>query len=281
MGADERSTQVAIHGGTVRPVRGPPRTDPRPRLELTDPNKAKMTGVLRGRHGKGRPHEQLNWALRYDPLLPFARASPGLVLDAGAGAAGLATYLPNLPIVALDLQFSASPRATLGGVRASVICLPFPDSAFSTTIACDLFEHLEPADRPSALRELLRVTQDVLVVAFPSGPSAMEDDRWLARRLGWLHRPLPDWLEEHLVLDHPVASAIASWCDPDVHIEITKNSNAVIHRWILLLELIPVLGGVIRRCSWQPKVHRMGCLLHLGRTYREIAVIRVPPRPFD
>jgi SAM-dependent methyltransferase len=225
--------------------------------------------------------EQLNWALRYDPLLAFAGDADGPVLDAGAGAAGLATYLPAHPIVAVDLEFDGHPLAALGGVRGSVLSLPFPNGAFSTVIASDLFEHLGPAARPPALRELLRVTRTVLVVGFPSGSPAMDDDRWLARRLGWLHRPLPGWLEEHLVLDHPVASDLASWCPPGFSVEVTKNSNRVFHRWTLLLELLPVVGRTMGRFAWQPKVHRLGRVLHRGRTYRELVVIRIPPRPLS
>lgn len=225
--------------------------------------------------GANRAPEHLNWALRYVPLLPVASAANGLVLDAGAGAAGLATYLPQLPTVAVDLKFSGPPRASLGGVCASVLRLPFPDKAFSTTIACDLFEHLDPEARPGALRELLRVTRTVAIVAFPSGTKAMGDDEWLARRLRWLRRPLPDWLVEHLALDHPVASDVSSWCDADAKLEISKNSNGVLHRWILLLELLPLVGRLMSRVSWQRSVRRLGSVLHLGRTYRDVVVIRL------
>lgn len=231
-----------------------------------------------GDHEDRPQREQLNWALRYDALLPYARDADGPVLDAGAGAAGLATYLQDHPIVAVDLRFEHHPRAALGGVRASVLGLPFPDGAFSTAIASDLFEHLDPSARPAALRELLRVTRTAVVVAFPSGPAAMQDDQWLARWLRRLHRPQPDWLEEHLGLVHPVASEFPSWCGTDVTFEIRKNSNRVLHRWTLLLELLPVVGGAMSRISWQPKVHRCGRLLHLGAAYREIVVMGVRPR---
>lgn len=107
----------------------------------------------------------------------------------------------------------------------------------------------------------------------------MEDDRWLARRLRWLRRPLPRWLQEHLVLNHPDAFELSSWCALDnVTVEISTNSNRVLHRWILLLELLPVVGRALNIFSWQPTVHRLGRLLHLGRTYREVVVIGMRPR---
>jgi len=218
----------------------------------------------------------LNWALRYDPLLPHAEHANGLVLDAGAGVAGLGTYLPDHPIVAVDLRFFGAPRAALGGVCASVLRLPFPDGSFSTTIASDLFEHLDPSVRHPALLELLRVTRDVVVVAFPSGSAAMDDDRWLARRLRLLHRTLPDWLQEHLALNHPVASDLVSWCPPGLAVGVSKNANRVLHRWVLLLELLPVVGPSMHRLAWQPKVHRLRGLPNRGRTYREVVEIRLP-----
>lgn len=52
-------------------------------------------------------------------------------------------------------------------LRASAAKLPFPDGSFDLVCSFDVLEHLRPEERLPAIREMLRVTRDGLLLAFP------------------------------------------------------------------------------------------------------------------
>ena len=113
------------------------------------------------------------------------------VLDAGCGVGGFVTYLSQRGYSATGLDkhdmFLAVARQK--GFRGSFVRgdlaspLPFRDRTFDTTICLDVLEHVE--DDVSAVRELVRVTRERLVIAVP------QEDKWMPK-YGLIFNPYRD-----------------------------------------------------------------------------------------
>ena len=101
------------------------------------------------------------------------------VLDAGCGVGGFVEYLNRRGFVATGIEkhemFLAEGRQKgFSGnyVRGDLSRpLPFRDGTFDTTICLDVLEHVE--DDVVAVRELVRVTRQRLVIAVP------QEDKWM------------------------------------------------------------------------------------------------------
>ncbi|MBK9472164.1 MAG: class I SAM-dependent methyltransferase [bacterium] len=90
---------------------------------------------------------------------------------------------------------------------------PQPDGAYDVVVAADVLEHVDPAERPFFLQELLRVARRRVVFSFPQ-PAAATHEAFLLTML-----PGHRWLEEHrdcglpdpVIVDAALAGAGASW----------------------------------------------------------------------
>lgn len=219
----------------------------------------------------------LNQALRYPPLLEelLAGAGRGPVLEVGAGSNGLARFVQDRVVIGVDLKFARAPHPRLAPVVGSAMSLPFADHAFDDVVSCDMLEHLPPAVRGAAVREMLRVSRRRLILAFPAGEPARRHDRWLDR---WLHRlrlPYPDWLEEHLEVEPPsveeIVGAVAGVGDV---VSIRGNVNAVVHRSVALAEQFPPIGFATSRAVTSLAPSTIVRWLTFGDAYRAIVVLR-------
>ncbi len=102
--------------------------------------------------------------------------SPARVLEAGLGegevSSRLAERWPAAPIMGIDLPdpelADEWTRAGLAGAFADITRLPFPDRSFDLVLAIEVLEHVE--DPHAALRELIRVSTDRLVLSVPREP---------------------------------------------------------------------------------------------------------------
>lgn len=137
------------------------------------------------------PDRVLRYMELHDVLDRFGRGGP--VLEMGSGPDGLRGRLPGTFVVTVDLH--TFPRLD---VRADGRRLPFRDGAFATTVCVDVLEHVPPALRAGLVKELRRVTSDLLVIGGPMGPAAEEADRRLEHWFRRTSRPVPDWLGEHV-----------------------------------------------------------------------------------
>jgi len=78
---------------------------------------------------------------------------------------------PEVEVTVLDrLEFEAE-----GYIKGDGRCLPFPDGAFDVVSAMDVLEHVPAGGRPAFLKEMVRVSSGLVIVA---GPRA--DDEVLA-----------------------------------------------------------------------------------------------------
>jgi SAM-dependent methyltransferase len=187
----------------------------------------------------------LNHLVRLAPVVELVREAGGReVLDAGSGSAGVAPWLGgDWEVTAVDTSFDdygaatgrrvAAHRAVVGDVRQ----LPFEDRSFDVAVAVDLLEHVPPADRPVALRELARVARRRVVVACPAGEAALAADRDLA---GALAVP-PAWLAEHLENGFPEIAEVAGELGRFGTLRTIPNEHAASHARLVRAELSPLL----------------------------------------
>ena len=132
----------------------------------------------------------------------MVRAESGSVsiLDVGSGSLGLAYFLRS-PTVAADLAFSQTDlvqfRPPVLAVRASAVQLPFRDASFDVTVSIDMLEHVPREDRARVIRELFRVSKDMLIIGFPFGTLSERFDRE-ALAVECQKGTAPPWREEHV-----------------------------------------------------------------------------------
>jgi SAM-dependent methyltransferase len=195
---------------------------------------------------------------------PILGRAPGKdqppLLDVGCGNPGLASFLTDVSIVGVDLEAPSAPMANIEFHRGSVLALPFPDRAFPVVTCIDVLEHLPEGDRLKAVRELVRVASQAVLIACPHGTTARDCDETFRRASMLRHRPLPSWVEEHLEHPYPTASAMSdyiesaaafagrraavsvSYCEPAAITRLVRSAAA---RSDLLYGLVNLLSGTV------------------------------------
>lgn len=223
--------------------------------------------------------------LRYQPaIVALGRSNLAMdacILDVGSGSVGLSYFLRH-PVVAVDVEFSKQEmlnfRSPMSPVRASATHLPFRDSAFEAVVSMDMLEHLSRFERPSAIRELFRVSGAVLIVGFPFGQLSAEHDRnalAVEAREGIV---LP-WRKEHVsngIPDqqlHDQLVDFASTCVPARSLSWSGHESLAGLRLRWKLQLLigsesRLRGMLIAPLYW---IHAKG---HHARAYRRVYVIR-------
>lgn len=197
------------------------------------------------------------------------------ILEVGSGAEGLAAFVSQ-PFVGCDLMFRSQPCAPMSPVRASACALPFSDQAFEIVVCMDALEHIAPAMRSVALRELVRVSRYRTIIGFPSGVGARLADRLLRQVYEWLHLAVPDWLDDHQ-RPFPGISDVKKALEPadGISLRFMWTEFLPLHFAIMLLEMHPrILGLLQRSVQW----HRRTWLsvfrhLNLWPCYRLVCVV--------
>ena len=145
------------------------------------------------------------------------------LLDAGCGRAGIAPFLPELQVVGVDLQPPLDPPPNLSYARGSVTALPFEDDSFQLVTCIDVFGYLSEDGRRTALKEMLRVARNAVLVACPHAAVAAEYDRAHERALRRRGRAVPDWITEYSTHPYPTRAALTDGLAirEDVQVEVT------------------------------------------------------------
>lgn len=125
-----------------------------------------------------RAHLNLDVELRYRAVARLIRSEVGedtQLLEVGAGAVSIGDHLGHRS-TAVDTMFDNSAGKYADRVQASAGCLPFPDKSWDIVVSIDMLEHIPPEFRDRVLREMIRVTRSLLVLAVPVGEAAYKHD---------------------------------------------------------------------------------------------------------
>lgn len=130
-----------------------------------------------GRWGSDRLDDA---ALVLDEILSVSGTGP--ILDAGCGSGLVVRALVSRGISAYGFDVAASVIDRLGDrvpehfLQASVLAIPFADSAFQSVLCMNCLQHLRPEDVPLAVAELCRVSGRNLFVTVSTRPD--RENRW-------------------------------------------------------------------------------------------------------
>ncbi|MEK6320507.1 MAG: hypothetical protein AABN33_02365 [Acidobacteriota bacterium] len=85
------------------------------------------------------------------------------VLELSRRATGLEDYIPEAQIARYPTHNDNQP------ILSDPVVLPFADKSFDGSLITDVYEHLPAELRPGLLREMLRVTDGLVLIASPQG----------------------------------------------------------------------------------------------------------------
>mgnify|MGYP001155025254 CR=1 FL=1 len=189
-------------------------------------------------------------------IIGALRATDGPILDVGGYSrlvSGedfllLQRFLPNTDVVVLD---PCTCRQS-GYLQGDGLALPFADASFPVVVSVDALEHIPPRNRACFWNELLRVTQDYLILAAP-----FDDDQiTLAERLVYEFTKLVrgaghPQIGEHLANGLPSLSKSYAIL-MDAGWQSVEIPNGYIYNWLLMMALynyllsIPGAASLIR-----------------------------------
>ena len=135
------------------------------------------------------------------------RSLPPL-LDVGCGRIGLAGFLPDVPVVGVDVEQPVESAPNFTFRPGSITALPFPDRSFPFVSCVDVLEHLPLDARQLAVGELTRVASRAVLIACPHGAAARRCDEEFRHELEARQRPVPGWVDEHLRQPYPTSSEV-------------------------------------------------------------------------
>lgn len=218
-------------------------------------------------------------ALRYMPIVESLRADnrDASILEVGVNHSGLTTYLP-WPVVGVDCVLDQACPALVTPVLAKGQALPFQSGAFDCTVCMDTLEHVEPSDRSSFLRELIRVTKRRIYLGCPMGTQAEREDlalqRYFRTQTGTSFRFLDEHIENGLPRLEVVLAEMKSLArhgGRSIRLHCEPNLNVWLHRMLLLLWM--------RTDRLSYTLHRLAVALvhvrrwlNVGPCYRQIIV---------
>jgi len=161
------------------------------------------------------------------------REKPASILDAGSREGFLSRFLPGDRIVNLDRSFFRARGFVQGDVRN----LPFASGRFQVTLACDLLEHVAPEKRPDLLRELERVSQDLVVIASPFfDPEVIEAEKLVNEFTLRLTGKANEFLAEHLRFGLPRLDSLVAWAEGSGY-QTLVLPNGYLYRWLAMISL--------------------------------------------
>ncbi|HLG14790.1 MAG TPA: hypothetical protein VJH03_09860 [Blastocatellia bacterium] len=85
------------------------------------------------------------------------------VLELSRRETGLLEYIPEARVTRYATHENNRP------ILVTPVVLPYPDRSFDGCLITDVYEHIPAATRPELLREMLRVTDGLVLVASPQG----------------------------------------------------------------------------------------------------------------
>lgn len=182
----------------------------------------------------------INWAIRYQPISKELAGYPTrTVLEVGSGPEGLAMFWRG-QVTGIDSIFKRRPMHR--AAQASTLALPFSDRSWSIVVSCDMLEHIQPAARRSAVKEMSRVCDQVLLLAFPSGAAAQECYAQLVRRCSAMRVP---WLLEHVEYGLPDAAEVSEWLQAEGwSVRTSWHESVAAHQRLMTFETLRPIQAI-------------------------------------
>lgn len=194
-------------------------------------------------------------------------------IEVGAGDSKRVTRWTNARVLAVtDLVIPAGdschPR-----VMASGLALPFRTGSAECVLAVDVLEHVPKDLRQGFVAELCRVSMSRVVLTFPQGEAARDQDAWLAEaaaRRG--HQSTARFAAEHLASPLPDLDTVcALFAMNGFRAEVAASSSLRHRRLLLKMMLAGRVGRLAYVLSGRVVAHLPGPRT-LSEAYRAVVV---------
>ena len=156
-------------------------------------------------------YQRYSFLARLTDILTGDGSDALTLLDIGSGPVALTKSFvsPRFTIVRADVSQFDDPTVVLLHPGEP---LPFKDAAFDVAVAIEVLEHVPPAQRPSLIRELQRVSRQATIVCCPVGtPEVVEAERQFSASAKAVSGRDVDFLLEHHEHGLPDAAEVVSW----------------------------------------------------------------------
>ena len=175
-------------------------------------------------------YQRYSFLARLTDILAGDGSGALTLLDVGSGPVALtkAFVSPRFDIVRADAgQFDDPSIVQLQPGEP----LPFEDAAFDVAIAIEVLEHVPPAQRPSLIRELQRVSRQATIVCCPiDTPEVVEAERQFSAYAKAVSGRDVDFLVEHRENGLPDAAEVVSWFSEPGSVLVADN--APLDEWL-------------------------------------------------
>jgi len=143
-----------------------------------------------------------------------------MILDVGCGASPIGDVNCDLLLKHSDLLWDQKPDRRINFVRVDVRYLPFRSRSFEVVHCSHVLEHLK--DPLEALRELKRVSCNIVIVILPFALFSVFDIFWCGRKFGdhvrWLRKH-----HKHFFLMDPLKTGSFKLCFPSLRAALKKK----------------------------------------------------------
>lgn len=223
-------------------------------------------------------------ALRYFSVIDIIRKDKldvGKMLEVGSGDLGITPYLKK-KVVGLDIEFTDNSYELLKKVKFNGKDFPFKDNEFCITISVDNIEHIPKDRRKDFIREMLRVTDNTLILVVPYGQLSYRHDAKLSDYFYRVNKKTDKFLNEHINNGLP---------EMDDLILMLKTSSESLNRNIKIIENKKILNLKLRYFIMKCKISKnkflnilyyiflfflpLRNLFNFGNCYRRIIYLKI------
>lgn len=218
----------------------------------------------------------LNRAIRYTPIITFIKKNKiKNILEVGSGSSGLGEFLED-KFVGCDIHFARNINKNLIPVISSALNLPFEDNSFELVVALDLLEHIEERNREKVIKELIRVSQNYIIISCPCGEKAELSENILMHWFKITKKAIPDWLLEHRQYGLPSENKIIEILKniEEIEFSIVGNENILIHIAVITLESIQGISRITVLYKKFPKILNYLKYLNFRPYYRKTFLLK-------
>ncbi len=190
----------------------------------------------------------INQKIRYSVVYDYIKnlnTNNYSICEVGSGNFGMGRFLRKLPFTGVDTNFtdysgSVKPFPKyMTPVKADATKnLPFSNDSFDLVVCMDVFEHIPREKRTPYIEELLRISNEAVLIGFPCGRKSLKSDLRQRNIIRFFKRKVPAWLEEHIDGEYPGEKEL------DIMLKRRKlkyvtfgNESIIIHNLIQYFEM--------------------------------------------
>jgi hypothetical protein len=138
---------------------------------------------------------------RYYPVIKYLRSKYGAsqinILEVGCGDYSMGLY-DGYKVDGLDIRPTENLVFLNDFIQGSITDSKIPSSSYDIVVCVDVLEHIPPKSRGTAIKEMLRLARKEVILVYPEGAEALENDKLLYKHYRARISSRHIWFQEHL-----------------------------------------------------------------------------------